>query len=184
MSDLNEVSRGLARARRLVADLDRTDNLSDRRQVADGIRHELDAALRWATGELERLRAAAAGDRPGKMRADATATSRRTAERITIRSGTNRTEVLLALHGAAPGGLTDWEIQRDTGIQPSSERPRRGELVDAGLVRATEQTREHKGEDWTVWTITTSGVTALQAISPSLPTVALEDDTREQPGLF
>ena len=31
-------------------------------------------------------------------------------------------------------GMTDQEIQRATGLDPSTERPRRGELVDAGLV--------------------------------------------------
>lgn len=32
------------------------------------------------------------------------------------------------------GGLTDQEIQRATGLDPSTERPRRIELVNAGLV--------------------------------------------------
>lgn len=31
-------------------------------------------------------------------------------------------------------GLTDQEIQHATNLDPSTERPRRGELVDAGLI--------------------------------------------------
>jgi hypothetical protein len=184
MPDLVDIHRGLLRMRALLADLDRTDKPVDRRQVADGIRHELDAAIRWAAGELGRLRSAAEGYRLGKVRADAPSTSRATAERVTVKSGTGRHKVLYALYRSAPDGLTDYELANLTELAPSTERPRRGELVDAGLVRATAATRRHKGEVWTVWVITTSGVAALRAISPILPEVALEDDAAAQPGLF
>ena len=182
LRDLATTIQGLNRARQLVADLDRVDKPVDRRQVADGVRHELDAALLWLHSEQERLRAAAAGDRPGKVRADAPATSRATAARIVLKSGTARTRVLRALYDA-PDGLTDWEIQSGCGIPPSTERPRRGELVDAGLVAASGRTRQHNGEDWTVWSITTSGVAAIRRISPDLPPVEVADDA-PQPGLF
>lgn len=180
---LIETQAALARARELVRDLDHTDRPVDRQQVAAGLRHELDTALRLVHDEVERLRQAATGDRQGKVRRDAPATSRATADRITVKSGSGRHKVLAALYRSAPVGLTDWEIQTKTDLGPSTERPRRGELVDAGLVRASEKTREHNGEDWTIWAITTSGVQALRVISPDLPPVAVDDDA-PQPGLF
>lgn len=177
MSDLNEVVRGLLRARNLVRDLDRVDAPHDRRQVADGVRHELDAALLWLQGEQERLRAAAAGDRPGKVRRDAPATSWRAGAAIEVKSGTKRHAVLQLLL-RSPQGATDWELQQGLNMAPSTERPRRGELVDAGLVALTGRTREHQGSLWNVWEITDAGRAALGA------PVASVTSGHVQPGLF
>ena len=56
------------------------------------------------------------------------------------RAGTNRALALRVLR-EHPGGLTDFELADLTGLQQTSIGKRRGELRDAGLVRATERTR-------------------------------------------
>jgi predicted ArsR family transcriptional regulator len=50
------------------------------------------------------------------------------------------------------GGLTDEEIQRSLKLNPSTERPRRIELVRAGKVRASGKTRKTaSGRPAVVW---------------------------------
>jgi hypothetical protein len=41
---------------------------------------------------------------------------------------------VLELMTANPEGLTDEEMQTRLGMNPSTQRPRRGELADAGLI--------------------------------------------------
>ena len=67
--------------------------------------------------------------------AQPTRTSRAAADAIAPVAGTLRALVLdwLRAHGPA----TDEEIQGALGMDPSTERPRRGELVKAGKVRAS-----------------------------------------------
>ena len=49
-------------------------------------------------------------------------------------------------------GATDHEIQREVNIQPSTERPRRGDLVDVGLVEDSGRTRKTaSGRQAVVW---------------------------------
>lgn len=62
------------------------------------------------------------------------ATSEAAAEAISPDAPTLRRLVLDALREAGERGMTDQEIQRRLDMDPSTERPRRGELVKAGLV--------------------------------------------------
>lgn len=154
MTNLSLAMAALVRARTLVADLDRTRTKADLEQVQAGIRHELDTALPILHDLQQNLGAQAAGDRAGKVRSDAPATSR-TAAQAVLRPGTNRFQVLASL--ARDGAQTDYQLQQRLGMDPSTERPRRGELVDAGLVVEAGFTRRHQGRDWNAWTVTQRG---------------------------
>ena len=73
------------------------------------------------------------------------------------RSGTQRARVLCAI-AAADDGLTDHEIVELCAISPSSERPRRVELVDAALVvDSGARRRTPLGSEATVWMVTDIG---------------------------
>jgi hypothetical protein len=61
-------------------------------------------------------------------------TSRRAAGRAAVRVTGRRRAVLRAYAAAGDDGLTDAEGQDATGIPGDTFRPRRGELVKAGLV--------------------------------------------------
>jgi hypothetical protein len=175
---LHEILAAASRARTLATDLERSDRDVDRHQVAAGVRHELDAILRAVRVALEELGRSATGDRPGKVRADAPGTSRAAAQSITLKAGSVRFAVLerIWLSSEPPymeqyrGGMTDWEIQQALQLNPSTERPRRGELVDAGLVCAAG-IRTHDGSEWTVWTITQKGADAYRKRVPGPPRV-------------
>lgn len=160
MADLLALQAAAVRARTLVADLDRSDRPADRHQVQAGVRHELDTILRGLHEAIQEAREAAVGDRDGKVRSDAPATSRAAAWRL--RSGTHRFRVLECLAWAP---ATDHELQGKLGMDPSTERPRRGELVDAGFVAETGRTKTHKGREWTVWRVTESGRRALITVT-------------------
>lgn len=154
------------RARDLARDLDRVRGPADLRQVAAGVRQEIDCIIRTVSDAQDERRKAAAGNYEGKLRMDASATSRAASRAITIKSGSQRALVLLELYGG--GDLTDFEIQKRLSLAPSSERPRRGELVDAGFVRPVihtdgphigmGRTKTHNGSEWQLWTLTHDGV--------------------------
>jgi hypothetical protein len=97
-------------------------------------------------------------DGPGKVRSDGSQTSRAAALLAQPRTGTNRRAVLEAVAAVARDvrtvGLTDVEIQRATGLNPNSARPRRVELVDGGWLADSGVTREHHGREHTVWVLT------------------------------
>lgn len=97
-------------------------------------------------------------DGAGKARTGARETSRSAALAAEPRTGTARWRVLEAIAAVARDvrtvGLTDVEIQRATGLNPNSERPRRGELVDGGWLADSGITREHYGREHTVWVLT------------------------------
>jgi hypothetical protein len=177
--DLSTIVGALMRARQLVGDLDNSDRPVDRHQVAAGVRHELDTALRGLSERLERERAAVGAPGPGLIRKDARATSRTAGEGVAPRRGTQAWKVLCALAGH-PGGRTDLEIQFDTGIPANTERPRRKELADDGFVRATTRTREHNGTEWTVWELTTRGWDMAEELGYRRPPRTEE----QQPSLF
>lgn len=67
-------------------------------------------------------------------------TSREAAERIEPRTGTLRASVLRFLRAYGPA--TDEQVQRALAMGPSTQRPRRVELVRAGLVRDSGQRGE------------------------------------------
>jgi hypothetical protein len=172
---MQELLAAAVRARTLASDLSRTDRDVDRHQVAAGVVHELDAVLRLARRELERLTEAAAGDRVGKVRSDAPATSQAAARSVTLQTGTARWAILEALWHAGEVGMTDHEIQHALAVNgipmnPSTERPRRGELVDANLVWGSGS-RWHGNQQWTVWVLTQAGADAYRERIPGPPRV-------------
>lgn len=82
-------------------------------------------------------------------------TSRRAAEAAERTMGACQRRVLIELAKADQSGLTDIELQERTGLGESTERPRRVELVRAGLVADSGETRIPKGRSrpCTVWVI-------------------------------
>lgn len=59
-------------------------------------------------------------------------------------------EKLLA-HLRKHGPLTDEQMQRGVPMDPSTQRPRRGELVKLGLVVEAGESRTSKGRRATLW---------------------------------
>lgn len=96
-----------------------------------------------------------AGDREGRVRADARDTSAKAAAAITLKAGGQRARVLAFI--VEGGGSTDYEIARDLRLLPNSVRPRRGELLAGAYVVDSGQRREHRGSQWVVWTATDAG---------------------------
>lgn len=67
-------------------------------------------------------------------------------------SAANLRQQVLVFIRASPDGVTDEEIQQGTGIGPSTERPRRIELVKAGAVFDSGRTRATRsGRQAVVW---------------------------------
>ena len=82
-------------------------------------------------------------------------TSVKAALAVFPKSGTQRYRILAAVVAADGAGLTDAQIQAKTGISESSERPRRGELVEGGWLEDTGVTREYGGHgEAIVWALT------------------------------
>jgi hypothetical protein len=159
------------RARRLLADLEQSRRDSDLGQVMAGLEHEIttvSSTLQELLAEWERSTEAATANTAGVVRSDASATSRRAAEVVAIRTGSQRALILRLL---AARRMTDFEIQSELKLSPSSERPRRGELVSFGLVAPTEDTRVHNDQEWTVWTITRLGRSVQDSLDSGEPVV-------------
>lgn len=81
------------------------------------------------------------------------------------RSGTQRRAILDALwslHQRTPGaGATDVQLARHLDMPGNSVRPRRGELVEMGLVEDAGRTLIHDGNPHTVWQVTNAAAVAL-----------------------
>jgi hypothetical protein len=150
---------------RLLAQLlvtwDEDDDGDVQRRIAaevDGFTTAVSASGR-RTSPLARGVASAdpGADGPGAVRSAASRTSRAAALLAEPRTGTNRRAVLDAVAAVARDprtvGLTDVEIQRATGLNPNSARPRRVELVDGGWLADSGVTREHFGREHTVWVL-------------------------------
>ena len=60
---------------------------------------------------------------------------------------------VLELLQATPGGLTDEEMQRRLGMNPSTQRPRRIELARRGLVVECGTRRTASGRNASVWRV-------------------------------
>jgi hypothetical protein len=179
---LETIKSAASRARTLCTDLERSNRPEDRNQVAAGVRHELDTILRAAHSLQEAAVEAARGNRPGKVRSDAADTSRQAAQAITLKTGTARWAILERLFLSGQAGCTDWELQRHLDLNPSTERPRRGELVDAGLVDSLRgPLRTHEGREWTIWVLTQAGADAYRERIPGPPIVV---EPTGQPTLF
>lgn len=83
------------------------------------------------------------------------ATSAAAAREARPNAGTLRAIVLGELERRGPRGATDDELQDALGMNPSTQRPRRVELVERGLVRDSGDTRKTKsGRSATVWVAT------------------------------
>lgn len=171
--DLLDTLKCAERAQTLARDLDKVRGPGDLRQVAAGIRLELDCVVQRLSDALDARRAAAVGDRTGKVRNDALRTSQDAAS-LVVRPGTQRAEILLALFRF--GDQTDFELQERLGMAASSERPRRGELVDGHFVdpaiwpSSPERTggaitRKHQGRDWQVWKLTLDGLAVAEELT-------------------
>ena len=88
----------------------------------------------------------------GKVGATHPDTSVEAAHRIEPRSGTQRQYVLAELSTSYPGGMTDEELQGELEMNPASQRPRRGELVEQGWIEDSGQRRKTaSGMDAIVW---------------------------------
>lgn len=161
----------LRRAQAVLHDLDHSRREADLVQVASAARHEVDTAL----ANLEQHLSSAVEDREGVLAARHHETSAEAARKVTLASGQQRHRILTALFHDGP--LTDYELQVSLAIKPSSERPRRGELVNGGFVQAVlseqgkAQTRRHgatsaeeTGTAWTLWEITEAGRAAIMRI--------------------
>jgi hypothetical protein len=90
------------------------------------------------------------GNEPGKSHRDARDTEAAAAARIEVRSGTQRAAVFEALRVEPQ---TDDELQQLLGMNGNTERPRRVELVDRGLVEDSGQRRENA----IVWVLSEEG---------------------------
>jgi hypothetical protein len=173
MSHFDEALRCAERALRLVADLTQVRNPADLRQVSAGARGELECVIREISDGLDEQRRSATANREGKVRDDALSTSKATARNITVKSGSQRALVLLALYHR--GDLTDFELQEILSLSPSSQRPRRGELVDAGFVRPVLNgegmgiTKRHNGNDWQLWQLTDDGESVASGLTGAGP---------------
>jgi hypothetical protein len=98
----------------------------------------------------------------GKVRHDAPDTSREAARLIAPKVGTKRQQVLREIAMSAPQGVTDEGICLALGMNPSTERPRRVELVEAGWVEDSgERLLLRSGTHAILWRLTQRGREAL-----------------------
>lgn len=103
--------------------------------------------------EPERLARGSAGPLFGDPPAQShSPTSVAAAEQAEPNAGTQRARLLQYLRGIAPHGMTDEQLQDDLAMNPSTQRPRRVELVRAGLVKDSGKTRATtSGRKAVVW---------------------------------
>lgn len=99
------------------------------------------------------------------------------------KSGANRNRFRILAHLSQFGeyGATDQEMQVSLRINGNSERPRRRELEQAGLVIASEKRRSTKyHRPATVWTITDRGLAfVVKPVKPAITDVAVQTLTAE-----
>ena len=91
-------------------------------------------------------------DRPGLVRRDHPDTSHIAAATIP-RTGTLRRAVYDAIHRTGDEGMTDSELQRALDMDGNTERPRRVELIDAGLIKDSGRRRYEGGRPMIVWVV-------------------------------
>ncbi len=91
---------------------------------------------------------------PPKVRHDHPATSRESATKIAVSAISLRTKVHDFIMAARYYGATDEEMQDVMVMNPSTQRPRRIELVEMSLVRDSERVRKTKsGRNAIVWVV-------------------------------
>ena len=102
-------------------------------------------------------------NRPGKAQrdGDAAETQRLAALRVMPHTGTARRRVLDAILVATRDGMTDEELQDVLAMNPSTQRPRRVELVEGGWIEDSGRRRPTRsGMDAVVWQATEKGLFA------------------------
>lgn len=98
---------------------------------------------------------------PGLARRDHPDTSKAAAASVAETSGKDRSKVYRAIQLSGPMGMTDEELQLGLGMNQNSERPRRVELVNAGLVCDSEGRRKtSRGRMAIVWIATPAAAPA------------------------
>lgn len=101
---------------------------------------------------------------------DARPTSQAAAEGVLLRSGTQRHHLLRCLVQAGDRGATDDDLGALSRLDLNSVRPRRLELVEAGYVTDSGDTRPSaRGNPAVVWLPTLQGLDALEAAERSAP---------------
>lgn len=103
-------------------------------------------------------------DSPGKAQCPGAAavTQRVAAAQIAPATGTLRRKVLFYLFTCGTAGATDEQMQVGLDLNPSTQRPRRIELVEAGLVKDSGRTdKTRSGRSAVVWVVTDEGSAAL-----------------------
>lgn len=138
-----------ARADHLAGDL-------SGREAIDKIRAAVEAHFAAAARITAARDAQVVAITEGKVPRDPSTTSARAARNVQPRTGTQRGAVLAYL--ACSGGATDYELAQELAMNPSTVRPRRGELVETGYVTDSGRRREHQGSEWAVWVPTASGL--------------------------
>lgn len=101
----------------------------------------------------------------GKFQAPGTAaeTQRLAAVQAYPATGTWRRRVLAAVARAGERGMTDEELQDALHLNPSTERPRRVELVEGGWVEDSgRRRRTRSGRAAAVWMLTTAARAARE----------------------
>ena len=97
-------------------------------------------------------------NRVGKFQgpaAGAAPTQREAAILAYPRTGTQRRRILDFLIGAGEHGATDEEMQKALDMNPSTQRPRRVELVEGGWVERTDRRRRTSSKTpAAVWRVT------------------------------
>jgi hypothetical protein len=94
-------------------------------------------------------------------------TSRAAAESVRETAATSRARVLECLR-AHPAGLTDQEIQSELNMPGDTERPRRQELEQRGLVHKSGKTRAtEKGRQADVWIAVPATLTLTNTLPAS-----------------
>jgi hypothetical protein len=89
---------------------------------------------------------------------DAAETQRAAAIAIYPHTGTARRRVLDMISGRGGHGATDEEIQRDLELNPSTQRPRRVELVEGNWIEDSGRRRlTLSGRSAVVWVLTEQG---------------------------
>lgn len=92
----------------------------------------------------------------GARHARAGDTERAAALAVMPRSGTQRRKVLEVIAGST--GLTDFDVQAALRMNPSTERPRRVELVEGGWLKDSGRRRNSPyGQPAIVWELTETG---------------------------